>query len=751
MKHTILLIIALLSLTLLNAQVKKERPLLTIGCISDIHVSQAANTSLNNISLRESLLKTVKKMHSEENIDMMIIGGDCTGEQELDEAHLEKVRQMLVDAYRSAFPIGAPTPVICVSGNHEYEFGRCSDGYKQYNSGDYYSFPMKDDIGELSPEECFYETPSNGKGPTLSVLAAYHYVVKGFDFVVLNCGKYEFGASSDYNYSTASVQWIADKLKEIYAENPNKTVFFCLHIPFRDSNFIRVPHGIVDGAAADNLKAALSNYPNLIMLYGHDHGGDRAYTRRRTSQRVTLYDTNGDVLPTNDATHVEGPTEDPENDCREYIADHYVYNEASKQYINYGSGLTLTAKAGERIKFMNNINGYFNMFIHNESIHYSTSSKSFSYGTASPFLIMEVPSPAKVLKAHRVDSIKPGKQYMIITKSGSTYYAIKAVKTSTSDGSPRISATTVTVKGDSAVSTMISNYEELLWTINSDLDDGKNRLYICAHENGKFLSSDGGKLVLSKSPSYCKYIVKDSLDKSFNLTVENDLSEYIYSGAGGNFLLNPSNEDPLYFFKVKDPTAKVLTCVKTDNPTEPGSYVIVERNHNTPSKYYIMTSSTVTSGTMTAQSVIKFSDTLLVVAKNNNMWDVKSPETVLHQRTPSFISAFMGSMRYFTTAMNGDYVPTAMPEVVQALMIYVYNDRVELEMKNYNKTGLVSGIKLSKDIAPYILYRKVEGATGIGSVLKDDDAKYNKMRYDLWGKYSNGSNVVIEGRKKYLK
>ena len=44
---------------------------------------------------------------------------------------------------------------------------------------------------------------------------------------------------------------------------------------------------------AVNLKNALAKYPNLIMLYGHDHGTDSAYIRSSTEERVTVYATDG--------------------------------------------------------------------------------------------------------------------------------------------------------------------------------------------------------------------------------------------------------------------------------------------------------------------------------------------------------------------------------------------------------------------------------------------------------------------------
>ena len=126
-----------------------------------------------------------------------------------------------------------------MSGNHEYEVANWDNIPKSYNAGDYYTYPMKEDIGELSENDAFYEDADNGELGKMSLLAAYHYVIIGFDFVVLNAGKHFFQGAWDYKYSEESVQWVAEKLAEIYAENPEKTVFFAVHVPFSDSNSLR--------------------------------------------------------------------------------------------------------------------------------------------------------------------------------------------------------------------------------------------------------------------------------------------------------------------------------------------------------------------------------------------------------------------------------------------------------------------------------------------------------------------------------
>lgn len=313
------------------------KPLLTIACISDIHTQEGWLTeggwadqenaiynvkAIKDVKTRESLTEAVNALKGE-GVDVVIVGGDCQSDATVDEEHWRQVRRLMADALREASPNssegGETVPVLYVNGNHEYEvastWGGNGKGYynwrytRPFNAGEYYEFPMLSDVGVLASEyDCFYEeAPNDGiavSRKTMPVLAAYHYSIKGFDFVVLNCGKHLFHNANNYSYSDESVEWVGRKLQQIYADDPQhtKTVFFALHIPFGDSNSINTNEdkGMSYYASTRRLKEILAQYPGLVMLYGHDHGQDNAYIRKLTSQRVTRYDTNGNVMATTD-------------------------------------------------------------------------------------------------------------------------------------------------------------------------------------------------------------------------------------------------------------------------------------------------------------------------------------------------------------------------------------------------------------------------------------------------------------------
>ena len=281
----------------------EEEPILTIACLSDLHnqMSLIDQANVENVRLRGTVSRTLQAIKEQEEIDLMILCGDYTSDSSnIPEANWLRIRELMVQATRDAFPDSDNTPVLWVDGNHDYEITR------EYNAGDYYTYPMKDDVGELPEEDCYYEETSGKNGETVfNLLTAYYYELYGFDFLCLNTGNiiYDYpngmGSYTDYRYSVESVEWVNKKLEEIYKDDPDKkkTVFFVTHIPFSDSNSVNVTKGLdEDHEATILLKETLAKYPNLIHLYGHDHGGNSAFIRTATAQRVTQYDMDGNKL-----------------------------------------------------------------------------------------------------------------------------------------------------------------------------------------------------------------------------------------------------------------------------------------------------------------------------------------------------------------------------------------------------------------------------------------------------------------------
>ena len=593
-------------------RVEDEKPLLTLACISDIHTERSLIdcANLDDIALRGSFTRTLAFMKRDEKIDVMLLGGDCTSDATIPVENWRQVRTLIAQRTREAFPSKDVTPVLYVTGNHDYEVANWDNIPKPYNAGDYYTFPMKEDVGVLSEKDAFYEDADNGELGTMSLLAAYHYVINGFDFVILNCGKNFFKNAWNYEYSEESVQWVADKLEEIYAENPDKTVFFALHVPFSDSNSIREPSkGMASSSGEKLLKKTLSKYPNLIMLYGHDHGGDKAYTRRKTSQRVTRYDMNGNVIATTDETHVDGATQDPEND--------------------------------------------------------------------------EADVPLQT--------------------------------------------------------------------------DGK--WYVSSDATGKYLGFNAVNLSTVADANITTVEVTDAAQGIFALRVNGSGSEangnYVISSSSGRFSAN-ANKYPTYFFKVTKKDGTGIVAERVTRLESGATYVIVAENAKDQSKLYAVTNEgypATNSNRLVGLAVTVTGDKITLDASQTNaLWKLEEAKEEMTQ--PSFFSAFMGSMRYYYNTIDPGDMPVETPKIVQALMVYVYADRVELHMKNYNRSGTINGITVNKNLAPYISYRKVDVPTGIQGVQLKDVHVEQLQAYDVTGRkvkrLTNGF-YIVNGTKVWVK
>ena len=472
-------VVALMLLAFSTETTAQEKPLFSFACVSDLHAQQDFITDPNNIRIRESATKTLSKIKAEENVDLIVLGGDYTSNNTIPQSSWQVTKDLLIEASRGAFN-GTKTPVIYVNGNHEYEVANYDAIPKPYNAGDYYDVPMKTDIGALAEADCFYETAINGTGEAFELLAAYHYVVKGFDFVVLNGGKYLFETASSYAYSTESVDWVANKLEEIYATDKDKTVFFLVHIPFSDSNRLSNKNKGMDRYSsttpefAVNLKNTLAKYPNLIMLYGHDHGTDSAYIRSSTEERVTVYAADGSKY-TGTTTGTTTPTTPTTS------STYYIQNYDSKAYLGYNSeNLAAVTTQTSDVTFAQSTitSGAFTINLTNapndsngnprEYVHCGSSGR-FSGNSANnesgqQIYMYEVANPdAATITGTLATTIEGGKTYMIVGLKSGTYYALTDEMYQNNTTNQRMNGAAVSISGNTATYTGSAN---VLWTVN---------------------------------------------------------------------------------------------------------------------------------------------------------------------------------------------------------------------------------------------------------------------------------------------
>lgn len=572
-------------------------------------------------------------------------------------------------------------------------------------------------------------------------------------------------------YSEESVQWVADKLAEIYAANPDKTVFFALHVPFSDSNSIREPSkGIASSPGEALLKKTLSKYPNLIMLYGHDHGGDKAYIRRKTSQRVTRYDMNGKVIATTDETHVDGATQDPENDDEEQDAlAFYLRNRANTLYLGYNTynlapitdktKITFTEQ-GSKAYYLeldaNNPSASSNSFVHIGTNGY------FSGGDASLLYLYEM-DEANAKKAKRTTTLEAGHAYLIVGKNGSNYYALSN-ETYNSGTSQRMQRVQVTLSSDMETLTLQAASDALLWDFeevkaSNDVMPATSDWYLRSYASGEYLGFNPRNLGMVAETNVVTVEVKDAASATFAVRVSGSGSEangnYMISSSSGRFSANADNY-PTYFFKVTKMDDSGIEAERVAKIEAGETYVIVAENAKDRSLLYAITNegypSTNSNRLVGLGVTVTDGKIKLGASKQNALWTLEEPAVV--PADPSFFSAFMGSMRYYYNTIDPGDMPVETPNIVQALMVYVYADRVELHMKNYNKSGTINGITVNKELAPYISYRKVDVPDGIQGLQLKDMHVERLSAYDVagrWVKYPAKGFYIVNGKKMLVK
>ena len=89
------------------------------------------------------------------------------------------------------------------------------------------------------------------------------------------------------------------------------------------------------------------------------------------------------------------------------------------------------------------------------------------------------------------------------------------------------------------------------------------------------------------------------------------------------------------------------------------------------------------------------------------------------------------------------------------MMIYVYSDRIVLQIKNYGESGNISGIQIDKDPEPYTVFRKVakddSGTDGINSITADRPKGHDAI-YDVLGRrvYNPQKGLYIVNGEKVV-
>lgn len=262
-----------------DVEEERETPLYTIAALSDMHVDYGIQNNENTVrEITQNALNTIKE---KENPDILLAGGDMVsangGTDKWSQAAYEKVVEQMTAALSAVSKDGK---VLYVNGNHDYEAGQTA-----FNSGAYIDDAMKENVGAY--DDVLYEGEDRK-----SNLLAYYYEIDGIHYIGLNTPYNGDKSISGYVYTKESIDWVEEKLQTI---PENDITILLAHYPLQDSRGVsESSKGLSDTYDSNTrLKNMLLGYPNLIYLYGHDHGAP--FIEKDTFERVTSYNTDGSI------------------------------------------------------------------------------------------------------------------------------------------------------------------------------------------------------------------------------------------------------------------------------------------------------------------------------------------------------------------------------------------------------------------------------------------------------------------------
>ncbi len=269
-----------------DASLPAEKPLLTIACISDLHSDYGLQGKSPYI--RTSVIKALRRIQSE-NADMLLVGGDNTS----DNGGVSGTGGWSADIFRQVIASykevteGATESgrTLWACGNHDHQAGE-DEGYDSYAA---YEQLMLDSCGEPLAIYRQKDDPSVVDQQYPEHIMGIHYRIEQFDFIIVNPPY-----AQTLTYSGGTMDWLESRLADIGEE---KTTFVVSHYPFDDGRGISTPSYGLSGDNYDALFSVLEQYPNVVYLYGHNHGGaDSVYIHEDTFERINSYSSDGRVI-----------------------------------------------------------------------------------------------------------------------------------------------------------------------------------------------------------------------------------------------------------------------------------------------------------------------------------------------------------------------------------------------------------------------------------------------------------------------
>ena len=253
---------------------------LTVFCYTDIH-NQSSMLDLPTVLRTSAVIAAEDAVREFGKADVTLVGGDNVSDYPYWNRSAWLPKENFLDLKAKLVRCMAATArdekVLYVAGNNDMILGDIGgDSWKPYNTTEFYfTGPMKDTLGELSPEECLMTT-SEKKPWEYPYLDAFHYVIRGVDFIGINIDPNTAYDSHEGHYTDETLRWLKAKLDEIDPDG-NRLIFVVGHL-----SAACYPKGgeLYESMINGNRELfyeSLNGHRNLFYLYGHVHGEKYVY------------------------------------------------------------------------------------------------------------------------------------------------------------------------------------------------------------------------------------------------------------------------------------------------------------------------------------------------------------------------------------------------------------------------------------------------------------------------------------------
>ncbi len=270
-----------------------EKPILTVGTYSDLHVDYALQTKPPYV--RPTMPKAARGYRNRFDLDAVIVCGDTISDNgsgsrtnpgkgaaqgywgyDRWQATRKRIHEVIKKSFRTE---EKSKNILFVTGNHEYQVGDRQPEGKRYNSG-YMTDLLPEDI--LHPLTEHYTT-YNGEEADLGAtenLMCYEYRINGIPFLILNHPLYgeipwAWPDRGEPAHHMKQAEWLEERLKEIEEEQGrDAVVIVASHFPFYPDCFVATYNGPTVKPNMDaylKMSETMSRFPNLFWFFGHVH------------------------------------------------------------------------------------------------------------------------------------------------------------------------------------------------------------------------------------------------------------------------------------------------------------------------------------------------------------------------------------------------------------------------------------------------------------------------------------------------